>query len=114
MGWFTTDVGSQWPAMYVDHRRSRELERDWVALVAELIRDTPRLGPQAACRSVDPAIFDIDAGDIGAAVGICRTCPVLAQCRSWALRGGLTHAVAGGLILSGGGAYELEEWLSDS
>lgn len=41
----------------------------------------------AACTGMDPALFYIERGEAIAeeVVATCRTCPVLAECRSWAL-----------------------------
>lgn len=59
---------------------------------------------QARCRGMDPAIF-FPTPDRGPALcrrethakTICRTCPVLAQCRSHALTVGERYGVWGGL-----------------
>ena len=115
MGWFR-DVGSDWPAMWVD-RRNREPQRDWLQLVAELIRDAPNLGPHAACRSVaDPSIFDLNVLDdavTAAALACCAGCGVRARCRTAALRRPDAEGVLGGLVFTGGAAYTADEWFDE-
>lgn len=49
---------------------------------------------RAACAG-RPAMFD-DAGRTGEALRLCARCPVLAQCRTWALRTAVA-GVAGGM-----------------
>jgi WhiB family redox-sensing transcriptional regulator len=58
----------------------------------------------ALCADVDPEIF-FPAGDPPSpydarnvrALDICADCPVIAECREWALDSGLEHGIAGGL-----------------
>ena len=58
----------------------------------------------ALCADVDPEIF-FPAGDPASrydarnirALDICADCPVLTECRTWALDSGLEHGIAGGL-----------------
>jgi WhiB family transcriptional regulator, redox-sensing transcriptional regulator len=57
----------------------------------------------ALCADVDPEIF-FPAGDPGRydprsarALDICADCPVIDQCRTWALDSGLEHGIAGGM-----------------
>ncbi|MFI6039474.1 WhiB family transcriptional regulator [Streptomyces sp. NPDC051315] len=57
----------------------------------------------AACRSEDPELFFPVTEDgaslpqIERARQVCRRCPVLHECRAWALRCGETDGVWGGL-----------------
>ncbi|MYW71909.1 hypothetical protein GTW08_07180 [Pseudonocardia sp. SID8383] len=60
----------------------------------------------AACRGTDPELFFPTAVDGPAlereeqvALGVCARCPVLAQCREWAIAG-QAHGVAAGLTES--------------
>ena len=51
----------------------------------------------AVCRQLDPELF-FDPGMVEEAVKVCREyCPVLAECREWAIRGGLEYGVVGGM-----------------
>ncbi|AQT78303.1 hypothetical protein B1R94_02210 [Mycolicibacterium litorale] len=55
---------------------------------------------QAACRSHDPDLWFPERGDKrtkAAALRICRTCPVIAACRDYALRTGQPDGIWGGL-----------------
>lgn len=55
---------------------------------------------RAVCRSVDPDLWYPDKGDsVGsrAAIAICRSCPVRAQCLAYALDHGERFGVWGGL-----------------
>lgn len=58
---------------------------------------------RAACRSTDPELFFPSTSGAGAqrlqrhAKAVCATCPVLADCLSWALIKGLDYGVFGGL-----------------
>jgi WhiB family redox-sensing transcriptional regulator len=61
---------------------------------------------RAACRGADTELFywpesiraaETRAKEIEAAKRICRRCPVLSQCREWALDTGERHGVWGGL-----------------
>ncbi|MFC9897801.1 WhiB family transcriptional regulator [Nocardia sp. NPDC127579] len=60
---------------------------------------------RGACRGVDSAVFFSPDGERGLsranrirrAKAICRECPVLAQCREFALTMGEAHGVWGGL-----------------
>lgn len=59
-------------------------ERPWAAL--------------GACRDADPDLFFPGPdGDPGEAVRICRGCPVLEECREWALETRVAFGVWGGL-----------------
>ncbi|MFP8963481.1 WhiB family transcriptional regulator [Streptomyces nanhaiensis] len=56
----------------------------------------------AACRGEDPELF-FPIGDGGLAErqtararAVCRGCPVMPQCRDWAVRNGETEGVWGG------------------
>ena len=52
----------------------------------------------AACRTADPDLFFPGPdGDTAAAVTICRGCPVLDECRDWALGTRMRYGVWGGL-----------------
>ncbi|WP_073257824.1 WhiB family transcriptional regulator [Cryptosporangium aurantiacum] len=58
---------------------------------------------RAACRVEDPELF-FPAGDDGSALiqlalakSVCRRCPVLIPCRTWALAVGETAGIWGGL-----------------
>lgn len=51
----------------------------------------------AVCRQLDPELF-FDPGMVKEAVKVCREyCPVLAECREWAIRGNLEFGVVGGM-----------------
>jgi WhiB family redox-sensing transcriptional regulator len=57
----------------------------------------------AACRDLDGELF-FPIGNTGPALlqieeakAVCRGCPVLYECRQWALSSGLEYGVAGGL-----------------
>ena len=51
----------------------------------------------AVCRQLDPELF-FDPGMVEEAVKVCREyCPVLAECREWAIRGNLEFGVVGGM-----------------
>lgn len=58
---------------------------------------------RAACRGTDPELFFPSTAGAGAqrlqrqAKAICATCPVLADCLSWALTEGIDFGVFGGL-----------------
>ncbi|MEU0335404.1 WhiB family transcriptional regulator [Streptomyces sp. NPDC006193] len=56
---------------------------------------------RAACRNEDPELF-FPIGDTGPAaqqtekaLAVCRSCPVLAPCRTWALTHGETDGIWG-------------------
>lgn len=52
----------------------------------------------AACRDSDPDLFFPGPdSDSDAAVRICRGCPVLAECRDWALSTRVRYGVWGGM-----------------
>ncbi|MFD6880175.1 MULTISPECIES: WhiB family transcriptional regulator [unclassified Streptomyces] len=58
---------------------------------------------QAACRQADPDLF-FPVGTSGPALlqieeakAVCRRCPVMSECREWALEGGQDMGVCGGL-----------------
>ena len=52
----------------------------------------------AVCASVDPSIFHPDQGESPkAAKSICATCPVTAECLSWALSTNEVAGIFGGL-----------------
>lgn len=58
---------------------------------------------EAACLEQDPELF-FPIGDAGPAVdqierakAICRTCPVMQECLSWALESGQDFGVWGGM-----------------
>ncbi|MEU7219930.1 WhiB family transcriptional regulator [Nocardia iowensis] len=60
---------------------------------------------RGSCRTEDPAVFYHPDGERGKArlarakraKEICRTCPVLAQCRGYALKTREPHGIWGGL-----------------
>src|SRR5271170_4873244 len=57
---------------------------------------------QAKCRSADPELFYPDHGKfstpgVKTAIRICRVCPVIKECLSWALATGDSHGVLGGM-----------------
>lgn len=58
---------------------------------------------EAACRTADPEVFFPNAHGAAAqtahrpAKAVCATCPVVADCLSWALTQGLDFGVFGGL-----------------
>ncbi len=58
---------------------------------------------RAACRTENPELFFPSTAGAGAqrlqrqAKAVCATCPVLADCLSWALTEGLDFGVFGGL-----------------
>lgn len=54
---------------------------------------------EAACQYVDPELFFILKGQttkVRQAKKICRSCPVVDQCREWAIEIGDRHAILGG------------------
>ena len=52
----------------------------------------------AACRTADPDVFfPASEGDTDAALRICRGCPVIDECRDWALDMRIRYGVWGGL-----------------
>ena len=52
----------------------------------------------AACRSTDPDIFfPSPESETGEAIRICRGCPVMYECRDWALDMRVRYGVWGGL-----------------
>lgn len=62
----------------------------WVELLAQILRDSPRLRDGACVGRedlFDPAREDEAAEDVeyrhSRARRICRTCPVLVECREW-------------------------------
>jgi hypothetical protein len=62
---------------------TRQYTAPWVALLAEVLADVPRL-PGALC-AADPQRHDSADGEgIAAAVALCRRCPCLAACGTWA------------------------------
>ena len=51
----------------------------------------------ASCRNADPELFfSVRDGDTEEAVKICRGCPVLEECREWALETRVRYGVWGG------------------
>lgn len=57
----------------------------WVALLAEVLRGTPRLDG-ALCRN-RPEQFDCDDGaGVDRARSLCERCPSLSACRDWSTR----------------------------
>jgi hypothetical protein len=59
---------------------------------------------RAACRSVDPEVFFPTAvegrqfqAQVSIAKTVCARCPVLDECRAWALVTGLSDGIAGGM-----------------
>ncbi|WP_114905813.1 WhiB family transcriptional regulator [Ornithinimicrobium murale] len=51
-----------------------------------------------ACRKGDPELFfALDQNSIREAKKVCAKCPLLDQCRAWALATGEKHGVWGGL-----------------
>jgi Transcription factor WhiB len=99
-------------SMWVDRHRSRQVERDWLSLVAEIIRGSPKL-PGARCRD-RPALFDIDVitddAATAAALACCAGCSCMLRCQDAALRRPDAEGVIGGLVFAGGGVYEPDEW----
>lgn len=68
---------------------------------------------QAACRDHDPELFfpfPEEHRKRATAVAVCRSCPVVVECREWALDTGLSHGVAGGLAEDERRAYR--QWLT--
>lgn len=52
----------------------------------------------AACRTADPDLFfPVEDGATEAALKICRGCPVIDDCRDWALEMRIRYGVWGGL-----------------
>lgn len=50
------------------------------------------------CRTIDPELWFPDAPQTGAvAKKVCRTCPVIAECLSYALRNNEAYGVWGGM-----------------
>jgi WhiB family redox-sensing transcriptional regulator len=55
----------------------------WAALVAEVVRSTPRLDG-ALCVTESPALFDAESPDDAAkAIAVCRACPARSACKAW-------------------------------
>jgi hypothetical protein len=54
-----------------------------VALLSKLLRGIPKL-PGAMCRNHRELFDSADPDDTAAAVEICRSCPSLDACRTWA------------------------------
>ena len=92
-----------------------DLAREFVHKLAGRVT-TPGLGPDAtggvdrmdwrhdaACRDVDPELF-FPIGNTGPALlqieearAVCRRCPVMNDCLTWAMETGQEHGVWGGL-----------------
>ncbi len=56
--------------------------------------------PDRACVDTDPELFFPDKGDqqrAAAAKEVCARCPVLDDCRRWALRVASLHGIWGGM-----------------
>jgi WhiB family redox-sensing transcriptional regulator len=60
--------------------------------------------PDLACRAEDPELF-FPVGEPGSrgydrqadvARDVCRTCPAVIECLSWALTSGIEHGIVGG------------------
>ena len=103
---------TDWPSMW---RSEAPPPRNWIDLIAALLRDTPRLGSDAACMRSDPAIFDSTSRrDVETAAEICEDCPVIELCASWARRNAEDlRGVCGGLVMAEGFAFTVGEWLGD-
>lgn len=64
----------------------------------------PEFFDRAACRNEDPELF-FPVGDIGRvnrrqiadALAVCQRCPVVTDCREWALATGQAYGIWGGL-----------------
>ncbi|MEU5842100.1 WhiB family transcriptional regulator [Rhodococcus sp. NPDC047139] len=75
-------------------------DRDWVVA--------------ARCRGADTALFFPQPEDVRRAVAraeqqakeVCRSCPVIAECREHAVRTGETHGVWGGMNYAERRAFE--------
>lgn len=71
-----------------------------VALLAELLRDTPRLDG-AVCATKRGHFMEAETGNrvrVDQCISICRRCPALEACRMWAAtQPGLVGVVAGKL-----------------
>ena len=54
---------------------------------------------QQRCAAVDPDLWFQPANTVAAkaAIRICRTCPVMLECRTWALADATLEGIAGGL-----------------
>ena len=53
---------------------------------------------RGACKDADPEIFfDESKRGVKKAQAVCRRCPVLGTCLTWALEAGLPFGTAGGL-----------------
>lgn len=67
-----------------------------------VLSDVPQPGPwhrHAACRTAPPSLFFPERGDPTApAKAICAKCPVLVECRAYALDAGpVLHGIWGGM-----------------
>lgn len=73
--------------------------------LAELLNENMQWQDQAACKGLDTDLFFHPDGERGAsrreraaaAKAVCLSCPVLKQCRSYALRAGEPYGVWGGM-----------------
>ncbi len=60
--------------------------------------DMPRFSAPALCAETDPEVFFPEKGNNPhAAKRVCSHCPVLAECREWALERHVPYGVWGGL-----------------
>lgn len=56
----------------------------WMELVGKILRGVPRFDGVAACSQVDATIFDGETPeDVAAALVICDSCQVKAECAEW-------------------------------
>jgi WhiB family redox-sensing transcriptional regulator len=77
---------------------------DRVALDIRPVHDEWEWQYQGACRNADPELFFLETGLRGptkrkkenAALAVCNKCPVISQCREWALRVPEIYGVWGG------------------
>lgn len=69
--------------------------------IVELLRamDVPRWDEGALCAQTDPELFFPEVGQtdlVRDARNICQQCPLLAECREYAVRHGELHGIWGG------------------
>ena len=74
---------------------------------------TPPWLPDARCAGENPDMFFGEHGKFSSAktkeaIKICRECPVVKKCLSWALETGDSHAVLGGMTPSQRTRYRRE------
>lgn len=103
-----SDVGARTPGERMPAWNGVPVAGDPIDTFMDLVsnRLDPEIAARAACLGLDADMFHPERGDIGSygarAVATCHTCPVIDECREWALdqpQGGLgaVKGVWGGL-----------------